>query len=177
MARAHPYPSSLADIKFCTARMHKVELSKWVLLMQIAISLQGSAPIRARVNHGEAVEVALLVRCGMGFQGRNDESLIGISLAYLSPEHGVSFSAASLRLWEHGQRIGKLECLSYTTHLSQRRLGLGQPESHPHGPVQRDGCGQFSTGLLTPIEPSYTACPGQGGSGPGAGACPALRPG
>jgi len=35
--------------------MHKVKLSEWVLLMQMAVALQGSAPVRIRVNHGEAV--------------------------------------------------------------------------------------------------------------------------
>src|SRR5882672_8519131 len=89
MARSHPYPFSFADIKFCAARMHKVELPERVLLMQIAISLQGNAPVRTRVKHGEAVKVALLVRCGMGFQGFDDEPLVGICLAYLSPEHVV----------------------------------------------------------------------------------------
>jgi len=33
-------------------------------------------------------------------------------------------------------------------HLRQRRLGLGQPEGHVHGPVQVDGSGQRSAGLL-----------------------------
>jgi hypothetical protein len=64
--------------------------------MQMAVSLQGRAPVRTRVSHGEAIKVALLVRCGMGFQSFDDEPLVGIGLAYLSPEHGVSFSSASL---------------------------------------------------------------------------------
>ena len=45
---------------------------------------------------GETVKVALLVRCSMGFQGFDDEPLVGIGLAYLSPEHVISFSSASL---------------------------------------------------------------------------------
>ena len=90
MACAHPYPFAFTDIKFCTARMHKVKFPEWLLLMQIAISLQGSATVSARINYGEAVKVALLVRCGMGFQGFDDEPLVGIGLAYLSPEHGAS---------------------------------------------------------------------------------------
>src|SRR5262249_28532399 len=109
---------------------------------------QGSAPIRTRVNHGEAVKMALLVRCGMGFQGFDDEPLVGIGLAYLSPEHGVSFSSAPLRLWEHSRCVGRSVYLSYATHLRQRRLGLGQPEGHLHRAVKRDGCGQLGTGLL-----------------------------
>src|SRR6266581_2230054 len=90
MARAHPYPFAFADIKFCAARMHKVKLPEGILLMQMAVSLQGGAPVRTRVNHGEAVKVVLLGRCGMSFQGFNDEPLVGIGLACLSPEHVVS---------------------------------------------------------------------------------------
>jgi hypothetical protein len=33
----------------------------------------------------------------MGFQGFDDEPLVVIGLAYLNPEHDVSFSSASLR--------------------------------------------------------------------------------
>ena len=93
MVRSHPYPIAFTDVKFCTTGVHKIQLSEWVLLMQMAVSLQGGAAVRTRVNHGEAVKVALLVRCGMGFQGFDDEPLVGIGLAYLSPEHVVSFSA------------------------------------------------------------------------------------
>ena len=60
MACRRPYPFSFTDIKLCAARMHKVKLPEWVLLMQMAIALQGSATVRTRVNHGEAVKVALL---------------------------------------------------------------------------------------------------------------------
>ena len=101
MACAHRYPFAFTDIKFCAVRMHKVKFPEWVLLMQIAISLQGSAPVRTRIKHGEAVKVTLLIRCGMGFQGFDDEPLVRIGLTYLSPEHVISFSSASLRLWEH----------------------------------------------------------------------------
>jgi hypothetical protein len=97
MTCAHPYPFSFSDIKFCAACMHKVKLPEWLLLMQIAISLQGSTTVRARVNYGEAVKVALLVRCGMGFQGFDDEPLVGVGLAYLSPEHVLSLSVVSTR--------------------------------------------------------------------------------
>jgi hypothetical protein len=96
MVRSHPYPFAFADIEFCAARMHKVKFPEWILLMQMAVSLQGSATVRTHVNHSEVVKMALLVRCSMGFQGFNDEPLVGIGLAYLSPEHVVSFSAASL---------------------------------------------------------------------------------
>jgi hypothetical protein len=98
MACSHPYPFALADIQLYATGVHKVKLPKWVLLMQMAVALQGSATVRTRVNHGEAVKVALLVRGGMGFQGFDDEPLVGIGLAYLSPEHGISFSSAPLRL-------------------------------------------------------------------------------
>src|SRR5215470_5872501 len=33
-------------------------------------------------------------------------------------------------------------------HLRQRRLRLGQPEGHVHGPIQRYGSGQLGAGLL-----------------------------
>ena len=33
-------------------------------------------------------------------------------------------------------------------HLRQRRFGLGQPEGHVHGAVQRNGGGQLGSGLL-----------------------------
>jgi hypothetical protein len=135
MARSHPYPFAFADIKFFAARMHKVELPEWVLLMQMAVSLQGSATVMTRVKHGEAVKVALLVRCGMGFQGFDDEPLVGIGLAYLSPEHVVSFASASSRLWDHNRRVGRPVYLSYATHLCHRCLCLGQPEGHLHGAV------------------------------------------
>jgi len=75
----------------------KVKFPKWVLLMQMAVALQGGATVRTRVNHGEAVKVALLVRGGMGFQGFDDEPLVEIGLAYLSSEHVISFSSAPLR--------------------------------------------------------------------------------
>jgi len=61
--------------------MHKVKLPERVLLMQMAVSLQGSTTVRTRVKHGEAVKIALLVRCGVGFQGFDDEPLVGIGLA------------------------------------------------------------------------------------------------
>jgi hypothetical protein len=98
MACSHPYPFSLADIQLYATGVHKVKLPKWVLLMQMAVALQGGATVRTRVNHGEAVKVALLVRGGMGFQGFDDEPLVGIGLAYFSPEHVISFSSAPLRL-------------------------------------------------------------------------------
>jgi len=98
MACSHPYPFSLADIQLYATGVHKVKLPKRVLLMQMAVALQGGATVRTRVNHGEAVKVALLVRGGMGFQGFDDEPLVGIGLAYLSPEHVISFSSAPLRL-------------------------------------------------------------------------------
>src|SRR5262245_34821388 len=124
MACSHPYPCSLADIQLYANGVHKVKLPKWVLLMQMTVSLQGSAPIRTRINHGEAVKVALLVRGGMGFQGFDDEPLVGIGLAYLSPEHVASFSSASLRLREHSRCVGTSAYLSCATHLRQRYLGL-----------------------------------------------------
>src|SRR5262245_1974255 len=98
MACSHPYPFSLADIQLYATGVHKVELPKWILLMQMAISLQSGATVKTRVNHGEAVKVAPLVRGGMGFQGFDDEPLVWIGLVYLSPEHVISFSSAPLRL-------------------------------------------------------------------------------
>ena len=98
MVRSHPYPFAFTDIKFCAARMHKVKLPEWVLLMQMAVSLQGNTTVRTHVKHGEAVKVVLLVRCGVGFQGFDDELLVGIILTYLSPEHVVSCSSAPLYL-------------------------------------------------------------------------------
>src|SRR5262249_1111528 len=87
----HEWHGTFANIKFCAARMHKVKLPEGILLVQMAVSLQGSTPVRTRVNNGEAVKVGLLVRCGVGLQGFDDKPLVGIGLAYLSPEHGVSF--------------------------------------------------------------------------------------
>src|ERR1043166_6405021 len=98
MARSHPYPVPFTDLQLCATGVHKVELPEWVLSIQMAVSLQGSAPVRTRVNHGEAVKVALLVRGGMSFQGFDDEPLVVRGLAYLSPEHGISFASALLRL-------------------------------------------------------------------------------
>ena len=42
--------------------------------------------------------------------------------------------------------------LSYATHLRQRGFGLGQPEGHVHSTVQSDSRGQFSAGLLQPVD-------------------------
>src|SRR5262249_6729910 len=98
MACSRPYPFSLADIPLYATGVHKVKLPKWVLLMQMAVALQGGATVRTRVKHGEVVKVALLVRGGMGVQGFDDEPLVGIGLAYLSPEHLISFSSAPVRL-------------------------------------------------------------------------------
>jgi len=88
--------------------MHKVELAEGVLLMQMAVSLQGSTAIRPRVNHSEAVKVSPLVRCDVGFQGFDDEPLVGICLAYISPEHVISFSVAVLRAYPIDQQNGSI---------------------------------------------------------------------
>src|SRR5262245_16794543 len=45
----------------------------------------------------------------------------------------------------------RLDCLSLMSsffHLRQRRLGLRQPEGHPHVAIESDGGGQGSAGLL-----------------------------
>jgi hypothetical protein len=141
MARSHPYPFAFTDIQLCATGVHKVELPEWVLLMQMTVSLQGSTTVRTRVNYGEAVKVSPLVRCGVGFQGFDDEPLVGVGLAYLSSEHVVSFASASSRLWEHSRCVGISVYLSYASHLYQRCLCLGKPEGHLHGTVERDGGG------------------------------------
>src|SRR5262245_5549427 len=102
----------------------------------------------ALLNHGEAVKVALLVRGGMGFQGFDDEPLVGMGLAYLSPEHVISFSSAPLRLWEHSRCVGILAYPSYATHLRQRCFRLGKPEGHVHDTIHLDSCRQRGPSLL-----------------------------
>ena len=44
--------------------------------------------------------------------------------------------------------IGAAHHPTSISHLPQRRFGLGQPEGHLHGTVQRDGGGQRRTRLL-----------------------------
>lgn len=63
--------------------------------MQMAICLQGNAAVRACFNDGEAVESSSPVRRCMGFQGFDDEPLVGISLADLRPTHVVFLSSDS----------------------------------------------------------------------------------
>jgi hypothetical protein len=72
LAAPHPEPLTFADIEFCPTGMHKVELAKRVLLMQMAVSLQCRTTIGAWFDNGEPVELSLSVRRSMGFQGFDD---------------------------------------------------------------------------------------------------------
>jgi hypothetical protein len=95
LAAPHPEPLTFTDFELYTAGMHKVELSKRVLLMQMAVFLQCHTAVGACFDNGEAVELSPPVRHGMGFQGFDDQPLVGINLAYLRPPHGASFFPGS----------------------------------------------------------------------------------
>jgi len=68
LAAPHPEPLTFTDIELCTAGMHKVELSKRVLLMQMAVFLQCHTAVGACFDNGEAVELSPPVRHGMGYR-------------------------------------------------------------------------------------------------------------
>src|SRR6266446_5556711 len=68
LAAPHPEPLTFTDIELYTAGMHKVELSKRVLLMQMAVFLQCHTAVGACFDHGEAVELSPPVRHGMGYR-------------------------------------------------------------------------------------------------------------
>ena len=53
-------------------------------------------------------------------------------------------------------RLISLGCHVGSCHLRQNHFGLGQPEGHVQGAVQRDRCGEFSVGLPWPDQLSHT---------------------
>jgi hypothetical protein len=67
MAAPNAYPLSFTDIKVFAARVHKVEFTGRVLLMEATISLHGGGSIRAAFDNGYTIKLSVVVGCRVGF--------------------------------------------------------------------------------------------------------------
>jgi hypothetical protein len=77
---------SLPDIQVFAIGMDEVELALRVLLVQVAIALHSGLAIWAGLDHGYAVNRALL-RLGMRLQGLNDKPLSRVFVSNTKPTH------------------------------------------------------------------------------------------
>ena len=68
--------------------MHETELSVGVLAAQLGVALHGSPPVGAHIDHCDAIEDALIV-LGMRVERFDNEPLIGMCHAHLSPAHAT----------------------------------------------------------------------------------------
>jgi hypothetical protein len=80
MSSPHPEPVAFTDVQFLTAGVDEVELAKRVLLVQMAVALDSFLAIAARLQDGDAVELALA-----GFGVRFRFSLCAMARVNLFP--------------------------------------------------------------------------------------------
>jgi hypothetical protein len=77
---------SFPDVELLAGGVHKAELALRVFPVQLAIPPVRGCSVGTDLDHGHLVEFAAIF-LGVSFQRVDDEPLIGVLLANLSPTH------------------------------------------------------------------------------------------